>query len=312
MSRSDTLRAVILAAAEKSGRALKDLTVLSPQHDPYRQDMPVIRAAGEWFAEHADRLLGGGRKLHLRGFHYALLGETTYDGSPYVNDDPHWIWLQERAADGARWLGLVPFDAIVDKRNTVPVIRIVEQVDPVPFVSVGDVEVRLPGGPGATRPDRCHRRNRRQPASRASALPARDLRREGQLFEAVVEPPPSATGPTYLPTGCASDSMIHTLAHTGAEDGRRTIVFYLSDSDPAGWNMAVEVARKLQAFRDLKFPGLEFELHPIALTPDQVREYGLPVNAVEGRRPARRQVAGGDGRRANGDRHARHPAARAA
>ncbi|MBA3260916.1 MAG: hypothetical protein H0T69_00270, partial [Thermoleophilaceae bacterium] len=85
----------------------------------------------------------------------------------------------------------------------------------------------------------------------------------------------------YLPTGEASDTMIHQLANTAAEDGRRTVVFYLSDCDPAGWQMAISVGRKLQALRVLKFPELDFEVRPVALFPDQVREYGLPSTPLK-------------------------------
>ena len=45
--------------------------------------------------------------------------------------------------------------------------------------------------------------------------------------------------------------------------------------------MPVSIARKLQALKDLLFPTLEFEMVPIALTPDQVRQYGLPEEPVK-------------------------------
>ena len=46
------------------------------------------------------------------------------------------------------------------------------------------------------------------------------------------------------------------MAKTGADDGRPMIVFVLADFDPAGNQMAVSIGRKLQAFRDLLYPGL--------------------------------------------------------
>src|SRR5262249_55525497 len=58
-------------------------------------------------------------------------------------------------------------------------------------------------------------------------------------------------------------------------DGRPMVVLYFSDCDPSGWQMPISVGRKLQAFREL-FSGLEFEVHRVALTPDQVRQYDLP------------------------------------
>src|SRR5213076_2709952 len=59
-------------------------------------------------------------------------------------------------------------------------------------------------------------------------------------------------------------------------DGRPMVVFYFADADPAGWQMGVSVARKLQAFKTLEFGDLTFEVRRVALTPDQVREYGKP------------------------------------
>jgi hypothetical protein len=38
--------------------------------------------------------------------------------------------------------------------------------------------------------------------------------------------------------------------------------------------MGISVARKLQAFRAVFYPEIEFELLRVALTPDQVRECG--------------------------------------
>jgi hypothetical protein len=53
-------------------------------------------------------------------------------------------------------------------------------------------------------------------------------------------------------------------------------MFTLSDCDPAGHQMPISIARKLQAFKDQFFPDLEFEVVPVALTPQQVEAEGLP------------------------------------
>jgi hypothetical protein len=46
--------------------------------------------------------------------------------------------------------------------------------------------------------------------------------------------------------------------------------------------MPIEVGRKLQALKVLHFPDLEFEVHRVALTPNQVREYDLPSTPLKG------------------------------
>ena len=58
-------------------------------------------------------------------------------------------------------------------------------------------------------------------------------------------------------------------------------MFYFADCDPSGWNMTVEVARKLQALTVGWFPDLEFACFRVGLTPDQVREYGLPSTPLK-------------------------------
>jgi hypothetical protein len=78
-----------------------------------------------------------------------------------------------------------------------------------------------------------------------------------------------------------SDTLIYDIARSSAEDGRPTIAFYFADCDPAGHQMSISVARKLQALRDLAFPTLEIQVHPVALTPAQVREYGLPCTPLK-------------------------------
>jgi hypothetical protein len=45
--------------------------------------------------------------------------------------------------------------------------------------------------------------------------------------------------------------------------------------------MSVSIGRKLQAFKDLLFPKLRFEVVPVALTVDQVRELGLPSTPLK-------------------------------
>jgi hypothetical protein len=85
----------------------------------------------------------------------------------------------------------------------------------------------------------------------------------------------------YLPTGEISDTQLHTMASNGAKDGRRLIVFTVADFDPAGWQMPISIGRKLQAFRDLLFPDLDFEVRPIALTREQAEDLDLPSTPLK-------------------------------
>ncbi len=272
---STGLRAVLEEAIESDGLRLGDLTVLTTRHDPFRVDTPAGHRDGEWLAGHSEKL--GDRHIHLRGLHYMLIGETKPNGETYTNTEADWIWLQSKAGKAARWLGYIPFEKITDERNSPPVVRAFKHPEPSSYVSVGGVEIRVPEElkPRAELDD-----------FRAVQPYKLVLFGEKTSLEEVLAPIAEARkADLYLPTGEASDTMIHQMAKVGARDGRRMIVFYLSDCDPAGWQMAVSVARKLQALRALDFPGLEFEVWPVALTPDQVREYGLPSTPLKKTEP---------------------------
>lgn len=275
--RGGELTAILERAKTAHGCTLRDLTVLSDNNDPYRTDTLTYRQAGEWFAEHVERL--DLPNLHLRGYHYALIGQLKPDGTPYSNEnDRDWIWLQSVAADGARWLGLIPFDRIRDQRNQAPIVRSVRRVDPESYTEI-DRGIWYP-------PDALIPRAKLRLPEPETAFAVQPFRLaifgEKVSLDAVLDPiAEQYDASLYLPTGEASDTMIYGMMRDASEDGRRLVVFYLSDCDPSGWQMAISVARKMQAFRDLKFQDVEFELHPIALTPDQVRVYGLPSTPLK-------------------------------
>jgi hypothetical protein len=84
-----------------------------------------------------------------------------------------------------------------------------------------------------------------------------------------------------LPTGETSDTLVFEMAQRAAEDGRTATVLYFADFDPSGWQMSISVSRKLQALKLLHFPTLDIDLHRVALTIEQVREYNLPASPLK-------------------------------
>jgi hypothetical protein len=85
----------------------------------------------------------------------------------------------------------------------------------------------------------------------------------------------------YLAAGEQTDSRLYTVARDADEDGRELVVFVFADCDPAGWQMAVSIAHKLRAFKEMFFPDLEFQVHAPALTVDQVRDLNLPSTPLK-------------------------------
>jgi hypothetical protein len=82
-------------------------------------------------------------------------------------------------------------------------------------------------------------------------------------------------------TGETSDTRIAELAARIADDGRSAVILYFSDHDPSGWQMPISVSRKLQALRDLSYPGLNIQVRRAALTAEQANALDLPSTPLK-------------------------------
>jgi hypothetical protein len=256
-------------AIESLGRPLNASTILSPQKDPFRLDTDANHRDSAWLRYTMDRL--NIRVIHIRGLHYAILTQPKPTGEPYGTAD--WEWLIG-VASVARWLGYVAYNRIIDQKNDPPVIRIWELADPDPYIGV-NYKVQVPdyddlnprvglNGFTGTQPYRLAILGEK--SSLDSVLAPIAKRYKADLF---------------LPSGDVSNTMLHTLARTGAEDGRPLKVFYFSDCDPSGWHMPIVTAHKLRAFKAQWYPQLEFQCYRVALKPQQVRRHDLPVSPVK-------------------------------
>ena len=86
-----------------------------------------------------------------------------------------------------------------------------------------------------------------------------------------------------LVTGIGEQSEIRSrqLALRAARYGAPVRIIYLADFDPGGRSMPKAVARKVE-FTIAKFDlNLDLQLIPLALTPDQCREYRLPRTPIK-------------------------------
>ncbi len=269
------LRAVIEKAKAETGLGLGGLTVMSINRDPYRLDTPANHIIGAWLAEHAERHEGDDPEstIHLRALHYKIVSSEVLkpDGEPYRNVDADWEWM-EKAAKAARWLGYIPFDRIHDARNSEPIVSIWTPPDPTPYIST-EVEVDIPED---VRPTvNVYDFRGTQPWKLV-------IFGEKTSPEPVVAPIAEHFGADlYLPSGDISDTLLHQIAKTGAEDGRPMVVLTLSDCDPSGYHMPITIGHKLRALRDSLYPELSFEVHRAALMPEQVRGHDLPSTPLK-------------------------------
>lgn len=272
------LRQVLENARQGLKVSRGDLTVLSTQVDPYRLDTEAGNRDGAWLAEQLDCIVGSDRRIHLRGIHYAIVATGNVrkpNGEVYRNDDANWEWLSAVAAKAARWLCYVDFERIVDNRSAEPIIHRKACLTPETWVSIG-LDVSIPDVDDL------------EPYAGVSGFKGRQpyslvIYGEKASLEDVVLPIARRfEADLYLQTGEISDTRLYRIARDGAEDGRPMIVFVIADFDPSGHQMAISIGRKLQAFRDLRFPDLAFEVVPVALTAEQVRDLDLPSTPLKG------------------------------
>ena len=281
------------AAVAESGLARDDLTVLSQKYDPFRFDTPERHRDAAWFAELFNRLVAPGETVHIRGFHYLLVsagGVAKPDGKAYENTEDDYTFLGV-AAKRARWLGYVAFDRIVDQRNPDPIINrfLRERLPPRVYVS----SLGLPlAPPSYERPDKAEVRD-----LKPNVWVHDFVRRQPYAFaffgeKSSLEPVLAPLGRTYradlyLAAGELSDTLVWRMARDAEADGRPLIVFTFSDFDPAGAQMPVSIARKLQALKVMSFPELSGQVVPVALTLDQAVAFALPTTPVKAKEKRR-------------------------
>lgn len=273
------LGAMLRATKRMTKASLGELTVLSPQNDPFRLDTKANHVKGRWFRDRMEEcgLLGREQPIHNRGIHYAIvsLGSARLpNGSPYINDLDGWAFLED-ASNTARWLGYVPWERIFDARNADPIVRAVDR-EKLNYI------VRPEDNPSWLSLDSLW------PEMRLTGTQTRQQYRlvfygEKTSLGSVLDPlAENYAADLYLPSGEISNSQLARMAADGADNGREMIVFIFADCDPAGYQMAVSIGHKLRALREsLHSNTLSFRVQVPALTVNQVRDLGLPSTPLK-------------------------------
>jgi hypothetical protein len=270
------LKRALYAHIKSSGTLYSRDAMTVMQNDPYRLDTPANHRDGEWLAEQLERAIGPYRKIHWRGLQYAIVAQGNVrkpNGEIYRNTEEDWVWLSAQAGKAARWLGYIPFERIIDARNAEPILYRPEKKSTETWITAGlDVSI----------PDADDLEPKAQANFRAPQPYSFVMWGEKTSLKEVLEPIAKRYGADlYLTDGEPSDTVIHDMAARGAAYGRPMVVFTHSDCDPGGHQMPISIGRKIQALRDLKFNDLEFDLVPVALTLEQVKELGLPSTPLK-------------------------------
>jgi hypothetical protein len=271
------------ALAKSMGRPLDSLYALTGWHDPFVADMPGRRAQAEWFAAiwHQFALTPG--VYHDRRIHYMLVSQPApiiaHNGKPYENTE-QWFTVLTVAVRDARYLGLVPPGAVIDRCNPEPKIYL-DDADHIPAA------IEPPCG-GYRHSDWGYsagglylpRLRLREPT-----IPQRyhlEIWCEKSTMNVILMP----LGERYrvnvvTGVGDMSTTRCEELFERLRESRKPARILYVSDFDPAGRGMPVSVARKIEFFSMKSGEALDIQLRPIVLSHEQCVEYRLPRTPIK-------------------------------
>jgi hypothetical protein len=276
--------------AKQQGIRVSDLCALAPLNDPFYVGQPAQKVAAEWFARTWESL-GFSYGAHLRRVHYAIVSQnppiSRPSGELYLNTEDDWNFLCN-ASKWARYMRLVPMDALVDHRNPEAIVYANFYAAERPSFSIdADIEFelgmyKLPELPRlAALPDDL-------PPVPAFEVAGYENAQQSVLIEVwvekstmndVLEPICRRYGANLVTAlGEFSISAVVDFLKRVRQANRAARILYISDFDPAGLGMPISVARKIEycQYRYEQFAGFDIRLHPIALDSEQVKRYGLP------------------------------------
>jgi hypothetical protein len=260
------------------------MIALSNHCDPYNADTPARSAAARWIGDIWSTVLGRQHGLHIRRIHYRLVSQTEplvrSDNVVFENTYDCWTWLIDAVRD-ARYLGLIPLDAIIDNRNPDPLIF-------AEATALTNAGVALdPGWVGHTF------RVEDDQLKTSLVLPSFSIIRpvvpqpylveiwtEKSTISDVLEPLGQQYGVNIaIFAGEASATGCTNLVERVRACGKPCRILYVSDFDPGGQSMPLAAARKIEYL--VQDQGLDIRLRNVALTHDQCVAYRLPRTPIK-------------------------------
>ena len=276
--------------ARAVGVSQADLLALAPANDPFCLHRPARQRNAEWFAELFERF-GFGQGVHVRRIHYRIISQDVPvlrpDGGAYLNTASAWALLVNASRD-ARYLGLVPSDAFIDRRNPDPVTFFEVMHQGSPQVSNSGLYLSEPDADFPELPLIEFEGAQYGPAALV------EIWCEKSTMNDVLLPVAERYG-VNLVTGAGemSETSVRLFLDRATAAGVPARILYISDFDPAGRSMPVAVARKIEFAQQ----DLDVTLDPVVLTEEQCRDYRLPRTPIKDseRRGARFEARFGAG-----------------
>jgi len=275
----------IKAKARSMGLTRDDLLALAPRNDPFYCGTPTEKAMAAWFAKVWNNS-GFTSGVHLRRVHYRLVSNPDskkHDGKPYENTDNSWSYICA-AGKYARYLGLIDPFAFEDRRNPDPYLRngALSYSEPgIYFDEAWDnwqlptINTDLGSGVNWTIPNPGVYGYDYEGVN--DQLYNLEVWVEKTTLESDISLVCDQLGITYLAgPGFQSITRIIGMIRRAKTYGKPTVIFYISDFDPAGDAMPVAVARQVEYWANELEAKVNIKLHPIVLTREQVIKYDLP------------------------------------
>ncbi len=263
--------------ARKTGLPYRDLLALSPQNDPFYVGTPGQVEKGKWF-EQIYSLMGRPKNCHTRRVHYWLVTTNAIpkpDGKAYENTQNDWSLLC-LAAKYARYLGLVPIENIIDRRNPEPKVnhQFWDDRDPEEVKRGIDEESIIDQIVGEFV---CYNPSKTQRYMI-------EVFCEKSTMNDVLEPVCERYG-VNLVTGLGELSItsVYLLMKRVMLAKKPVRIFYISDFDPAGESMPLAVSRKIEYFvrQYQELEDKDICLYPLMLTSQQCADYSLPRTPIK-------------------------------
>lgn len=268
----------IKALATELRRPAGTLYALAAANDPFYCGAPAQARDAEWFADIWARF-GFRHGAHLRRVHYVLVSQEEAvrlpSGAAYENTVESWLALNA-ASKAARYLGLVPIEALVDRRNPDPILNLKSGTRGEIDIGSGSLwELSMP----EDLPELPSIILKRPRAAQRYHL---EIWIEKSTVADVLEPLASSYGAnlvTFL--GESSVTACHRAFERIRQSERPARILYVSDFDPAGQSMPVAAARKIEFSNYRAGAPLDVQLHPLVLTEDQCEHYRLPRTPIK-------------------------------
>jgi len=282
----------ILEQAKSQGCRVDELLALSRDGDPFYAGMPSRVREGAWFAQIWQQL-GAPYGAHLRRIHYHLISQTSPpklpDGKPYENTNTCWIYLNGTSRN-ARYLGLVSPSALSDHRSAPPVLFATSRTAPTPSWEVGRltswagtpslprIETDISWDLNLSAPEPEVYGYDYDPADQPYHL---EIWVEKSTMNDVLVPVCRRLGANLVTgVGYLSITRVVEMLERVVRHGKPARIFYISDFDPAGENMPIQIARQAEFWLPDLAPDAELKLEQLVLTAQQVRQYQLPRTPI--------------------------------